>query len=81
MEFNSASFQDWAQEQAGKLLDLWGQAQVTQPYEIEKLRLRALGDGGYYEEGKAGTSKPASSGGNMLPLLVGGVILLLIVKG
>lgn len=80
-DFDTSSFQEFAQEQAGKLLDLWGRAQWEQPYQIESLRLKALGEGGYYEEGKPGTTTAKAPKDNGLALLlVGAVVVLLIAR-
>lgn len=72
------SWESWFQDVAGSVINKAADAKYTQPYEIDKLRIQALGDLGYYTEGQAGaTSAPTGvlgmSQGTLL--LVGGVIL------
>jgi hypothetical protein len=74
---------DWSSWVQGVSKDLIGaaaDAKWRQPYEIERLRLQALGENGYYEEGQPGTRTPSSGGGGINPtwLLIGGAVLLVV---
>lgn len=62
------TFQNWGT----LLVDRASSAKYVQPYEVDKLRLQALGDMGYYTEGQRGTV--AQPGGLNLN---GGTLLLL----
>ena len=66
----------WVQDIGGGLLTRAADAKWVQPYEIQKLQLQALGEGGYYTEGRPGTVQQggiAISGTTML--LIGGAVL------
>lgn len=66
----------WVQGVSGDLIGAAVDAKYRQPYEIQKLQLQALGDGGYYTEGQAGTrNATAAAGINPMWLLLGGVVL------
>jgi hypothetical protein len=72
------SWESWFQDVAGSVIGKAADAKYTQPYEIDKLRIQALGDLGYYTEGQAGTkSAPVGvlgmSQGTVL--LIGAVVL------
>jgi hypothetical protein len=65
----------WFQDVAGSVIDKAATAKYQQPYEIDRLRLQALGQNGYYTEGQPGAR--AATGG-MNPgtlLLIGGGLL------
>lgn len=62
------TFQNWGT----LLVDRATSAKYVQPYEVDKLRLQALGDMGYYAEGQPGTV--AQPGGLNIK---GGTLLLL----
>lgn len=67
----------WLQNVGGSVVNKIADAKYVQPYEIQKLRLQALGEAGYYDEGQPGTAaaqRPLglSSGA----LLIGGALLL-----
>lgn len=75
-----SSWETWIQDQAGSLLQKAADAKFTQPYEIDRLRLQALGDLGTYTEGQPNTV-PANQAGafglsNGALLLIGGGVLL-----
>lgn len=69
----------WLQQVGGGLLDKWGTAEYVQPYEIQKMQLAALGNLGYYVEGRTGVIRQAGavSPVNSTLLLAGGAALLL----
>jgi hypothetical protein len=70
----------WVQQTAGGLLQAKADATYQQPYEIEKLRLQALGDTGVYNEGQTGVSTTQSTGINTkTALMIGGALVLAIV--
>ena len=45
-------WEEWFQNVAGSVIKDASTAKFTQPYEIQKLRLQALGDLGLYTEGQ-----------------------------
>jgi hypothetical protein len=70
-----ATWEEWFQSQASKLVD----TKTTQPYELQRLRLEALGDMGYYTEGQAGTLRAPGTVAGMTSgtlLLIGGALVL-----
>ncbi len=70
------SWESWFQGVAGSVIDKAASAKFTQPYEIDKLRLQALGDAGYYTEGQAGALRAPASGIQPVHLLlIGGAVL------
>lgn len=64
----------WLQNVGGGLIGAWSQATYQQPYEIQKLKIQALGDKGYYLEGKPAFA--AAPGGISPVVLIGGGLLL-----
>lgn len=71
-----SSWESWFQNVAGGLIDKAGDAQYVRPYDIQEMRLQALGDLGLYSEGQAGAYRQQAAGmttGTML--MIGGVIL------
>lgn len=77
-----ASWQEVAQEWGGKVLDAAIDYKVTQPYEVQKLQLQALGDFGYYLEGQPGTVQRANAAPVQVPtslLVIGGIVLLFVI--
>lgn len=56
-----ATWEEVAQDWGGRMVDAAIALKVTQPYEIDKLRLQALGEGGYYSEGQPGVSNNGSA--------------------
>lgn len=76
------SWQEIAQDWGSKVLDAAIDYKVTQPYEIKKLQLQALGDFGYYIEGQPGTMQRTAAAPVAIPtslLLIGAVVLLVVV--
>jgi hypothetical protein len=65
----------WVQDVGAGLIDKAASAQYTQPYDIQKLRLEALGQAGYYNEGQAGTRVAASGFNPMVLLLIGAAVI------
>ena len=56
------NWETWFQNVAGSVIDKAAQAKYVQPYEIDRLRLQALGDLGTYTEGQAGTMPAGQAG-------------------
>lgn len=75
----TTSWESWFQGVAGSVIDKAAAAKYTQPYEIDRLRLEALGETGYYTEGQAASTAQNAGlfgmgqGGTVL--LIGGVLL------
>lgn len=65
-------WEEWFQNVAGSVIKDASQAKFTQPYEIQKLRLQALGDLGLYTEG---VPQPAVAPG-MFGMSQGALVLL-----
>lgn len=49
------SWEEWFQGVAGNVIDKAASAKYVQPYEIQRLQLQALGETGYYTEGRPAT--------------------------
>lgn len=77
MDETGNSWETWIQGVGSKLIGSAADAKFSQPYEIQKLRLQALGDMGYYTEGQAGMIRPGTVGGisSGTLLLIGGALL------
>lgn len=65
-------WEEWVQNVAGSVIKDASQAKFTQPYELQKLRLTALGELGYYNEGQP---QPAVATG-LFGMSQGAVLLL-----
>jgi hypothetical protein len=76
---------DWGEYAAGiadKLLDATIAASVSNPHEIEKLKINRLGSSGYYDEGTRKVSKTIAGVPTSALLLLGaGVVAWLLLKG
>lgn len=73
----------WFQDVAGSVIDKAATAKYQQPYEIDRLRLQALGESGFYQEGQAGTVRPAQGLGiqpSTLLLIGGAVVVFMLLK-
>lgn len=46
----------WIQRVGESVINKAADAKYNQPYQIESLKLKALGDAGYYQEGQAGVA-------------------------
>lgn len=76
-------WEEWIQNVAGSVIKDASQAKFQQPYEIQKLRLQALGDLGLYTEGMPQTAAPANPFGmsqGMLLLIALGVVAVFALK-
>lgn len=76
-------WEEWFQNVAGSVIKDASQAKFQQPYEIQKLRLQALGDLGLYNEGQPQTVAPAAPFGmsqGMLLLIGLGVLAVFALK-
>jgi hypothetical protein len=71
-----ASWEEWAQQVGGKIINSAADAKFTQPYELQKLQLEALGSTGVYTEGQPQAT--ANSGLNPTWLLIGGAVVVLL---
>lgn len=69
---------EWLQQQAGALVGAWADKEYRQPYELERLRLQAYGDIGYYEEGQPGVMRPRQAAMPAGWLLLAGAALLVV---
>lgn len=80
------AWEDWIQSASNTVLGAYVQDRAAKreaQTELAKLQLQALGPGGYYTEGRAGTA--AQPGGGMvlspgLLLLAGGVLLVVLMR-
>ncbi len=74
---NGSSWESWIQGVGSKIIGSAADAKYSQPYEIQRLRLQALGDMGYYSEGQPGMIRPGMVGGmsSGTLLLIGGAVL------
>lgn len=79
-----AEWSEWFQDVGKSVINAATDARFVQPYEIDKLRLQALGELGYYNEGQAGsTRRTQSQGVEISPtlLLLGfGVLAVMMLK-
>lgn len=73
------SWDSWMQQVGGGVIDKWASATYQQPYEIQKMRIQALGEQGYYSEGQPGAVATAQRAGFQLTpgvmLLAGAAVL------
>lgn len=76
-DIEQSSWSSWFQNVAGGVIGKAADATYVRPYDIQALRLQALGDQGYYTEGKAGTSNTAGAMTTSTMLMIGGGALLL----
>ncbi|MGE0350389.1 hypothetical protein [Hydrogenophaga sp.] len=78
------AWEDWFQDVAGSVVKSAADAKFTQPYEIQKLQLQALGSLGMYNEGKpqavASTSMFGMSQGMVLLIGLGVVVAVFALK-
>lgn len=78
-----AEWSEWFQDVGKTVISAAADARYTQPYEIDKMRLQALGELGIYNEGQAGTQRPAEQGLTLSPtvlLLAFGVLAVMMLK-
>lgn len=78
-----AEWSEWVQDVGKSVINAATEARFVQPYEIDKMRLQALGELGIYNEGQAGTQRPAEQGITLSPtvLLLGlGVLAVMMLK-
>ena len=80
------AWEDWIQGASNTLLGAYVQDRAAKrdaSAELAKLQLQALGPGGYYTEGRAGTVAQAGGGLVLSPgllLLAGGVLLVVLMR-
>lgn len=79
MDETGNSWESWIQKVGGGVVDKWASATYTQPYEVQKMRIQALGEQGYYSEGQPGAASTAQRQGlqlsPMVLLLAGAAVL------
>ena len=66
----------WAQGIGSSVIGGWASSTYQQPFELEKLKIQALGDKGYYTEGQA--SAPQKAAGLSPLVLIGGLVVLVL---
>ena len=76
---DNASWSSWFQNVAGGVIGKAADATYVRPYDIQALRLQALGAEGYYTEGQAGTAPAAAGMSTTTMMLLGGALLLAVV--
>jgi hypothetical protein len=75
-DLENGNWASWFQGVAGNVIGKAADAQYVRPYDIQALKLQALGSTGYYNEGQAGTSAQASAGiSGTTMLMIGGALL------
>lgn len=67
------AWEQWFQDVGASVINKAADAKFTQPYEIDRLRLEALGELGPYTEGQAQTRQDA--GINPTWLLIGAAVV------
>lgn len=65
----------WLQGLGTTVIGAYTSAQYVQPYEIQKMQIQALGDKGYYTEGKPGVSLPPSGISPLMVMAGAGLLL------
>lgn len=71
-----AEWSDWVQDVAGSVIKDASNSKYVQPYDVQKLKLEALGNLGVYTEGQAGiANKNAMAGISPMVLLIGAAVL------
>ncbi|CDN87492.1 hypothetical protein [Hydrogenophaga intermedia] len=77
-------WEEWFQNVSSSLLNKAADAKFTQPYELQKLRLQALGELGLYNEGQPQTVAPQTmfgmSPGVVVLLALGAVVAVFALK-
>lgn len=75
------AWEQWFQDVSASVINKASDAKFVQPYEIDKLRLQALGELGLYQEGQPGTGTVIARPGlfglsqQATVLLIGGGLL------
>lgn len=75
------SWEEFLQDAGKTIINKWSDQQYTQDYELQRLRLQALGQTGYYNEGQPGVGQltaPATLASMKTALLIGGGVLVLV---
>lgn len=66
---------DWFRGVLGGVVDKAASAQWTQPYDIQRLQLQALGQNGFYTEGQRTAAQQAAAMNPTTLLLVGAAVV------
>lgn len=77
-ETNGSAWESWIQGVAGNVIGKAADAKYSQNYELQRLRLQALGDMGYYAEGQPGVIRQSGTVAGIPTgtlLLIGGAVL------
>lgn len=74
-----ASWDEWVQDVAGTVIKTKAQADYVYPYQVQQMRLQAMGDLGIYEEGYRGVNGQMVQGGGVSPVLIVGALLVVAV--
>jgi hypothetical protein len=79
---SGSSWESWIQGVGGKVIDQYASANWTQPFELQKLRIQAMGNDGYYTEGQAAPVQRSLGGISPTVMLLAGaaVVALLMLK-
>lgn len=75
----SSNWADWFQGVAGSVIGKAADAQYVKPYDVQSLRLQALGNGGYYTEGMPGTRLTGTGLSSGTLLLIGAALVAVLV--
>jgi len=79
-----ATWEETIQAWGSRVLDAGIAYGVTNPYEVQKLQIQALGDYGYYNEGQPGTAAAIRKGSLAMPsglmLIAGAALLVFLLK-
>lgn len=79
------SWETWFQDVGKTVINQASAAKFVQPYEIDKMRMQALGDLGLYQEGQPGAGAVVARGGlfglsqQATVLLIGGALVAFLV--
>jgi hypothetical protein len=76
--FGGSTWESWIQGVAGNVIGKAADAQYSNDYELQRLRLQALGQMGYYQEGQPGvirTTGTVAGFPTSTLLLIGGAVL------
>lgn len=72
---SGSSWETWIQNAGTSLLGGYIKNETRDPNELAKLRIQALGQHGYYDEGQAGIVRQGAAISGTTLLLIGGVLL------
>lgn len=78
---SGSSWESWFQNVASGVADKYASATWVQPFELQKMRISALGETGYYQEGAPSGNVQNGTIAGISPgvLLLGGAALLAVI--